>query len=116
MNDDNDILADPWLKTATQSTSLPDNACFACAYGLFEGGFPLEEATFFRRTETADELWIATGMALSIVDGAADGTAGRVDGQAGRARRRPPVASSVGGGGCSTGSVRGGSCGNRRSQ
>lgn len=59
MNDHNDIFADPWLKKATKTDSLPDNVCFACAYDLFIGLDSVEEATFFHRTDTTDELWVA---------------------------------------------------------
>src|SRR5665647_3076401 len=67
------VFADPWLKKATKTTSIPDDALFACAYDLHIIVDLVAEAAFFRRTETCDELWIAEGFDLPIVKGIADG-------------------------------------------
>jgi len=69
------VFADPWLKKATKTTKLPKDALFACAYDLHIVVDLIEEAAFFRRTETSDELWIAGGFDLPIVKGIADGYA-----------------------------------------
>jgi len=37
MNDLKDIFADPWLKKAGKTKSLPDDAILACAYDLHIG-------------------------------------------------------------------------------
>ncbi|MGZ4951142.1 MAG: tetratricopeptide repeat protein [Halobacteriota archaeon] len=73
MNDHNIIFADPWLQKATKKTRLPKDALFACSYDLHVTVDTFEEAAFFRRTETSDELWRATGFDLPIVRGIADG-------------------------------------------
>ena len=72
---DEQVFADPWLKKATKTTKLPNDALFACAYDLHIVVDLIEEAAFFRRTETSDELWIARGFDLPIVKGIVDGTA-----------------------------------------
>jgi TPR repeat protein len=69
------VFADPWLKKATKTTKLPDDALFACAYDLHIVVDLFEEAAFFRRTETYDELWIASGFDLPIVKAIVDGNA-----------------------------------------
>jgi hypothetical protein len=72
-------FADPWLKKATKTTSIPDDALFACAYDLHIVVDLIEEAAFFRRTETSDELWIASGFDLPIVKAIARGKAAPKD-------------------------------------
>lgn len=79
MDDPKDIFADPWLKKAGETTNLPDDVLLACAYNLNLGPDSIEEAAFFRRTETTDELWIAAGLILATVSGIADGTASPKD-------------------------------------
>ncbi|MGZ4911258.1 MAG: hypothetical protein ACXVI1_11225 [Halobacteriota archaeon] len=74
MNDHNIIFADPWLKKAKGTAKLPDDAVFACAYYVHLVIDYLEEAVFFRRTETCDELWRATtdfdaSIEQALVDG-----------------------------------------------
>ncbi len=56
------IYADPWGKKAKETTNLPDDAIFACAYEINLVIDQFHEAAFFRRTETADELWVGTGV------------------------------------------------------
>jgi len=67
MDDPDVIFADPWLKKSEKTTSLPNDARFACSYELNLVVERFDEAAFFRRTETTDELWIGAG-------GIADGT------------------------------------------
>ena len=55
------IFADPWLKKAEKTASLPEDARFACAYELNLVVDQFDEAAFLRRTETTDELWIGAG-------------------------------------------------------
>ncbi len=73
------VFADPWLKKATKTTKLPDDALFACAYDLHIVVDLIEEAAFFRRTETSDELWIASGFDLPIVKAITHGKAAPKD-------------------------------------
>ena len=61
MNDQNHVFADPWLKKAEEGARLPDDARLACAYELFVSFEYFDEAAFFRRTETTDELWTGAG-------------------------------------------------------
>ena len=61
MNDHDHAFADPWLKKGREGARLPDDARFACAYELFVTIEYFDEAAFFRRTETRDELWIGAG-------------------------------------------------------
>jgi len=75
MNESKEIFADPWLKKATDTANLPEDLVFVCAYDLDIGPDFIEEAAFFRRTETADELWIAAGYVVPMVRAIADGTA-----------------------------------------
>jgi hypothetical protein len=56
-----DIVCDPWHMHAEEDAALPDDARFACAYELFVAFEWFDEAAFFRRTETTDELWTASG-------------------------------------------------------
>lgn len=56
------IFANPWLKKTEKTTSLPDDARFACS---FEQNFIIDlfdVTAFFHRTETTDELWMAAGV------------------------------------------------------
>jgi hypothetical protein len=69
MNEYKDTLADPWLKKAGKTASLPADVLFACAYKLNIGPDIIEEASFFRRIETTDELWIVAGSALPSIRG-----------------------------------------------
>lgn len=56
MSKSKDIVVDPWLKEADKTAGLPEDAVLACAYNLDMGVDVIEEAAFFRRTDTADEL------------------------------------------------------------
>jgi len=58
MTDSKYILIDPWLKKGGKTTRLPADALLACAYDPYIGPDTIEEAAFFRRTATADELWV----------------------------------------------------------
>jgi hypothetical protein len=62
MNNHNHVFADPWLKKAEEGARLPDDARFACAYELFVTFEYFDEAAFFRRTQTIDELWTGYGV------------------------------------------------------
>jgi hypothetical protein len=75
LNDNNDIFADPFLKKSNEIKSLPEDLLLACAYNLNIIADIIEEAAFFRRTETSDELWITAGYIFSIVQDIVDGTA-----------------------------------------
>ncbi len=55
MNDNNDIFADPWLKKSKEINSLPEDLLLVCAYNLDIIADIIEEAAFFRRTETSLE-------------------------------------------------------------
>lgn len=61
MNEDDNVRVDPWLKKGGPDARLPKDARFACAYELFVSFENFDEAAFFRRTETIDELWIGEG-------------------------------------------------------
>ena len=52
------VFADPWLKKAEKTEHFPDDARFACAYEIHPVVEYFAVATFLRRTETIDELWI----------------------------------------------------------
>ncbi len=54
-------FCDPWHKHAEKGATVPDAARFACAYELFISFEWFDEVAFFRRTETADELWTGSG-------------------------------------------------------
>lgn len=56
-----DIVCDPWHKSAEDGATLPDEVRFACSYELFVAFEWFDEAAFFRRTETTDELWTGSG-------------------------------------------------------
>ncbi len=75
MNDHNIIFEDPYLKEAKKTAKVPDDAVFACAYDLHIVVDVIEEAAFFRRTETSDELWIASSAEYddSIVQAIVEG-------------------------------------------
>jgi hypothetical protein len=75
MENSKDIFADPWLKKAQKAAILPDDARFACAYELNLVVDQFDEATFLRRTETTDELWIGAGKYPSARVGMPNGTA-----------------------------------------
>ena len=60
MKDADIIYADPMLKKT--ATSLPEGARFVCSYDVHCIVDFFTEDAFFRRTETADELWTATAM------------------------------------------------------
>jgi len=63
--DNSDIIyADPWHKKGEKNASLPDDARFACAYQVFESIEFFDHPVFFRRTESADELWTGVTEAL----------------------------------------------------
>ena len=70
-----DIFADPWLKQAEQGSSLPNDALFACAYELYINPFEMVQASFLRRTETRDELWILDDPPLASIREIAAGNA-----------------------------------------
>jgi Flp pilus assembly protein TadD, contains TPR repeats len=52
------VFADPWLKKAEKTEYFPDDARFACAYEIHPVVEYFAVATFLRRTETIDELWV----------------------------------------------------------
>jgi len=79
MNGNKDIFCDPWLKKSDNTKSLPGDALFVCAYDLNIGMEIIEEAAFFRRTETTDELWIVDGFILSTIKRILKGTASLED-------------------------------------
>jgi hypothetical protein len=82
-NKSDDIVCDPWHKHAEKDALLPDDVRFACAYELFVAFEWFDEAAFFCRTETTDELWTGAGGC------SADGPRGRAASYAetpGRAR------------------------------
>jgi hypothetical protein len=60
MNNSNIIYADPFLNNKLMSAGLPDDCFFVCAYSLLISTIPYEEAVFFRRNKSTDELWIAS--------------------------------------------------------
>lgn len=64
MSESKGIVVDPWLKEADKTASLPEDAVLACAYKLDIGVDIIEEAAFFRRTDSTDELWIMAGPKL----------------------------------------------------
>ena len=80
MDEPDVIFADPWFKNAGETTSLPADARFACSYELNLVVEQFDEAAFFRRTETTDELWIGA-------EGIADGIASAKDYEGARFRR-----------------------------
>lgn len=69
MNDRNISFTDPWLEKVKEATKLPDDAIFACAYDLHIFVDLIAEAAFFHRTETSDELWVAAGLGIPVVEG-----------------------------------------------
>ena len=73
MSENQNIVADPWLKKARKA-SLPADVRFACAYDLNFGPDSIEEALFFRRNDGRDELWIVAGISLPAIAGIVDGT------------------------------------------
>jgi TPR repeat protein len=52
------VFADPWRKKAEKTEHIPDDARFAGAYEIFMPVDWFAVATFLRRTETTDELWV----------------------------------------------------------
>lgn len=56
--DHKEFFADPWLKKASKKTTVPEDARLACIYLLDLVADQFDEAVFFRRTESRDELWI----------------------------------------------------------
>jgi hypothetical protein len=70
MDDPDVIFADPWLKKSEKTTSLPNDAYFACSYEMNYVVERFDEAAFFRRTETTDELWIGEGGIANGTDSA----------------------------------------------
>ena len=75
-NHNPDAYADPFLQNARPIKPLPTDVRLVCSYELeVQGVWEIEQAVFFRRTQTADELWLASGETLSIIKSIADGTA-----------------------------------------
>ncbi len=58
ISDEEIIFTDPWFNKMKNRKRPPKDAIFACAYEVGTILDPYEESAFFRRTETADELWI----------------------------------------------------------
>ncbi|MGZ4891915.1 MAG: SEL1-like repeat protein [Halobacteriota archaeon] len=54
------VFGDPWLKKAEKTEHLPDDFRFACAYDINLVVDYFAVATFLRRTETTDELWVGS--------------------------------------------------------
>lgn len=54
------LEVDPWAKKARKSTPSPNDLRLACIYELDVVIDSIPEAACFRRTETHDELWIAS--------------------------------------------------------
>jgi hypothetical protein len=65
MRDPDVIYADPWLNKAKRTMRLPDSALFMCAYEVDLVVDFFYQASFLRRTETVDELWIGYGEPLT---------------------------------------------------
>lgn len=57
VSDNKEFFADPWLKKASKTTTVPEDAQLVCIYKLDLVVDRFDEAVFFRRTESTDELW-----------------------------------------------------------
>ena len=54
-----DTINDPWLQKDEDKASLPNDLLFAYAWELDIGLEVIEKASFYRRSQTRDELWLA---------------------------------------------------------
>lgn len=79
MADRNDIHVDAWGKKGEAVESLPGDVVLLCTYGLNVGIDTIEEAAFIRRTETVDELWVASEVNPALLDAVASGEASAAD-------------------------------------
>jgi hypothetical protein len=70
-----DVLMDPWLQSGGAAEALPSDVIFACAYDVYYVVDTCEQAAFFRRTVSHDELWIADGLDSSALEAIASGDA-----------------------------------------
>lgn len=65
MNEDQDILADPWLKAGEMIR--PADVRLVCTYELNVVVETFVESAYFRRIDGKDELWIDDGCVYAVV-------------------------------------------------